>query len=95
MEPGSSFGQGHCEGHKYVNVLTIILRMLLFLHLLHLKCIDDDLGFFSCHLNYFLFPFVFVCGRFLHAKKIQQRWQRCLLHLNLNNNNDNDNNNDN
>lgn len=65
MEPGSLFGQG--EGHKYVNVLTIILRMLLFLHLLHLKCIDDDfrifsyffLFFFCCHLN-FLFCFFFL-----------------------------------
>lgn len=51
MEPGSLFGQG--EGHKYVNVLTIILRMLLFLHLLHLKCIDDDFRIFS----YFFFIF--------------------------------------
>lgn len=66
MVPGSLFGQG--EGHKYVNVLTIILRMLLFLHLLHLKCIDDDFRIFffffsSCHLNFvlFFFSFYFFC----------------------------------
>ncbi len=61
MEPGSLFGQGQGKGHKYVNVLTIILRMLLFLHLLHLKCIDDDFRiiiFFSCHLNFYYYYFL-------------------------------------
>ncbi len=46
MKPESLFGQGQGKGHKYVNVLTIILRMLLFSHLLHLKCIDDDFRIF-------------------------------------------------
>lgn len=75
MEPESLFGQGQGKGHKYVNVYSIILRMLLFLHLLHLKCIDDDfrIFFFSCHLNFYYYYFLsFLCGRFLHANSFNK-----------------------
>lgn len=53
------FGQGQGEGHKYVNVLTIIPRTLLFLHVPHLKCIDDGFDFFSAATLTILFHFIF------------------------------------
>lgn len=73
MEPGSLSGQG--EGHKYVNVLTFIGRMFLFLHLLHLKCIDDEFrlffGIISAATLTVLFLLSFSCRFFFTCKKIQ------------------------
>ncbi len=60
MEPESLFG----KGHKYVNVLTIILRMLLFSNLLHLKCIDDDFRIFffpAATLTFIIIIFFLFC----------------------------------